>query len=73
MIIYSNFQCVVFKHMLQVKLLNTEIALWKPQNTSNYKSTSFQGMAWCHQATQAITWPSVDPSSILPYGITTLQ
>ena len=32
-----------------------------PQNITDDKSTLFQVMAWCRQATSEITWASVDP------------
>ena len=31
------------------------------QNINNKESTLVQIMAWCHQATEAITWANVDP------------
>ena len=49
----SNFQSVMFKHMLPIRFMSTcEIALrWVPQNTFADKSTLVQVMAWCCQPT----------------------
>ena len=68
-----NFQ--IFKLVIENSRLGTgcEIALrWMPQNPINGKSTLFQLMAWCHQATShylSQCWPIC----LLPFGITRPQ
>ena len=50
----NNFENINFVLIIQNSKLDTcyEISLmWMPQNLTNEKSTLFQAMAWCHQAT----------------------
>ena len=67
----SDSKTVFFNIIIQNSSLGTccEFALrWMPQNLINEKSTLFQVMAWCHQATShclSQCWPR----SISPYGV----
>ena len=65
----NNFTSVFFKLILGIDILSTEICLWwVPQNPINDKSTLFQVMYWCCQATShylSQRWPR----SMSPYGI----
>ena len=60
----SKFKSIIFKVIIQNCTLGTcrQIVLrWIPQKLINEQTTLVQVMAWCHQATQAITWAYVDP------------
>ena len=68
----SNFRSVIYEHMLQNKSISTscEIALrWKPCNIYNDKSTLFQEMDWCNQATNNYLSQCL-PKFMVPYGAT---
>ena len=70
-----NFRMVIFK----LTLVNGgwgisyEIALrWMPQDFTEDKSTLFQVMSWCHQASRHYLSPC-QPRSMSPNGVTRLQ
>ena len=73
----SNFKSANFKHIIQNYHFDTCFKIdirCMPQNLTNKKSTLFQVMAWCKQATATSHYLSQCwPRSTSPYDVTRQQ